>query len=61
MYGSNLISKEQEYDVCVVGAGPVGLAVALECEAAGLSVLLIEAGQARSRKLADSLCDAGDF
>jgi GMC oxidoreductase/FAD binding domain-containing protein len=53
-----LITREQEYDVCVVGAGPVGLAAALECEASGLSVLLIDAGQARSQKLADDLCEA---
>jgi choline dehydrogenase-like flavoprotein len=33
-------------DVCVVGAGPVGLAVVLACEAAGLSVLLVESGPA---------------
>jgi hypothetical protein len=35
------------YDVCVVGAGPVGLAVAMECEAAGMSVLLLEAAPER--------------
>ncbi|NMN60002.1 choline dehydrogenase-like flavoprotein [Xanthobacter sp. SG618] len=33
------------HDVCVVGSGPVGIAVALACEEAGLSVLLLEAGQ----------------
>jgi choline dehydrogenase-like flavoprotein len=31
-------------DVCVIGTGPVGLAVALECERLGLSVLALEAG-----------------
>lgn len=35
----------QGYDVCIVGAGPVGLALALEAEALGLSVLLLESGQ----------------
>lgn len=32
------------HDVCVVGAGPVGLALALEAQSCGLRVLLLEAG-----------------
>lgn len=44
MYLSEAPPVEQIYDVCVVGAGPVGIALALECESAGLSVLLLEAG-----------------
>ncbi|WP_218938436.1 GMC oxidoreductase [Modestobacter altitudinis] len=35
-------------DVCVVGAGPVGLALALEAADSGLHVLLVEAGGADS-------------
>jgi GMC oxidoreductase/FAD dependent oxidoreductase len=31
-------------DVCIIGAGPVGIAVALECERRGLSVTLLESG-----------------
>src|SRR5262249_33564334 len=31
-------------DLCVVGAGPVGIALAFACEANGLSVLLVESG-----------------
>jgi aryl-alcohol dehydrogenase-like predicted oxidoreductase len=31
-------------DVCVVGAGPLGIALALACRARGLSVLLLESG-----------------
>ena len=42
-------------DVCVVGAGPVGLAVALACEAAGLSVLLLESGPAEPDTFSASL------
>ncbi|HRP10860.1 MAG TPA: GMC oxidoreductase [Terricaulis sp.] len=32
------------YDVCVVGAGPAGLACAFDCHDAGLTTLLLEAG-----------------
>ncbi len=45
----------RSYDVCVVGAGPVGLAVALHCEAAGLAVLLLESGEANPDAFAASL------
>ena len=31
-------------DVCIIGAGPVGIALALECERLGFSVLIFEAG-----------------
>ncbi|MFD1747475.1 FAD-dependent oxidoreductase [Rhizobium helianthi] len=33
-------------DVCIVGAGPVGLSLAIRCQARGLSVLVLEAGGA---------------
>ncbi|MCJ8521471.1 hypothetical protein ABID21_004589 [Pseudorhizobium tarimense] len=36
-------------DVCVVGAGPVGLALALRLEELGLSVLILESGPSGSR------------
>ncbi len=46
-----------ESDVCIVGAGPVGLATAFACEAAGLRVLLLESGDsapsARSAQLSN--------
>ena len=35
------------YDVCIVGAGPVGIALALECAGRGLSVALLDAGPDR--------------
>jgi choline dehydrogenase-like flavoprotein len=55
MYVANLPSDGRRYDVCVVGAGPVGLALALECEAAGLTVLLLDAGPAPSQRHIDNL------
>ncbi|WP_272840502.1 GMC oxidoreductase [Rhodoplanes sp. TEM] len=42
-------------DVCVVGAGPVGLAVSLECEARGLRVVLLESGLQRNCSEAQAL------
>ena len=38
------------YDCCVVGAGPVGLAFAMEAAEAGARVLLIDAGDVTSGK-----------
>lgn len=35
---------DQEFDVCVVGAGPAGLSCAFACHEQGLRVLLLEAG-----------------
>ena len=48
---------EQEFDVCIVGAGPVGLTLALECEASGLSVLLLEAGQEHPSEIPPELAN----
>lgn len=42
-------------DVCVVGAGPVGIALALACEQRGLSVLLLESGREEQDAIAASL------
>jgi choline dehydrogenase-like flavoprotein len=39
-----------ESDVCVVGAGPVGIAFALACEDQGLSVLVVESGNMRASR-----------
>jgi hypothetical protein len=58
MRAPDLSSQAPQYDVCVVGAGPVGLTLALECEAAGLSVLLIEAGDQGRTRIPDGFNDA---
>lgn len=38
-------SEADVYDLCVVGAGPVGLSLALAAQARGLRVLVLEAGR----------------
>ncbi len=38
---------DQTFDVCIVGAGPAGLACAFNCHERGLRVLLLEAGARR--------------
>ena len=45
-------------DVCVVGAGPIGIALALACEKEGLSVLLIESGDKTFNAFANRLSQA---
>ncbi|WP_146032671.1 FAD-dependent oxidoreductase [Sinorhizobium sp. M4_45] len=35
-------------DLCIVGAGPVGLALALRCATRGLSVSLVDGGDSAS-------------
>jgi choline dehydrogenase-like flavoprotein len=39
------LSSEKTWDLCLVGTGPVGMAMALECERLGLEVLMLEAGE----------------
>jgi choline dehydrogenase-like flavoprotein len=43
------------FDVCVIGSGPAGLAVALACEARNLSTLILESGGMKPRGIASSL------
>lgn len=45
-------------DICVVGAGPVGISLALELARRGRSVLLLELGDARASEAALNLSDA---
>lgn len=39
------VSVPTPHDVCIVGAGPVGIALAIACEAHGLRTLVLESGQ----------------
>jgi choline dehydrogenase-like flavoprotein len=41
--------------VCVVGAGPVGIALALACEERGMSVLLLESGREQPEEFSAAL------
>jgi len=47
-----------ERDVCIIGAGPVGMVLALELSRRGKSVLLLESGGQGVRKDVQSLSDA---
>jgi choline dehydrogenase-like flavoprotein len=42
-------------DVCIVGAGPVGIALALACERHGMSVLVLESGHEQPDRFAATL------
>jgi len=46
------------HDLCVVGAGPVGLALATECSRLGLRVLVLESGGKVAEANVQSLSDA---
>jgi choline dehydrogenase-like flavoprotein len=37
-------TRERPWDVCIVGSGPVGMALAFECDSLGLEVLVLESG-----------------
>jgi choline dehydrogenase-like flavoprotein len=41
-------------DVCIAGAGPIGLALAFKCAKAGLSVLLVDAGSSEGHSRAQT-------
>ena len=42
-------------DVCVVGAGPIGIALAIACESHGISVLVLESGREQPDRFAATL------
>lgn len=39
-----MLQKENHYDIIIIGAGPIGMACAIEAKQAGLSYLIIEKG-----------------
>ena len=39
-----MLQKENHYDIIIIGAGPIGIACAIEAKQAGLSYLIIEKG-----------------
>ncbi|QPH41465.1 YpdA family putative bacillithiol disulfide reductase [Pedobacter endophyticus] len=40
----NLLENQNHYDILIIGAGPIGMACAIEAQKAGLSYLIIEKG-----------------
>lgn len=46
---------ERRTDVCIVGAGPAGIALALQCETRGLSVCLVDAGGYKPKRVEPAL------
>lgn len=46
------------YDVCIIGAGPAGIAAAMEISKSGLSVVLVESGTEENNSSAQQLSDA---
>src|SRR3954468_19876801 len=55
MIFNTLRTSGSNEDICIIGCGPVGMALALECASLGLSVALIESG---NLKPSDALVDA---
>jgi choline dehydrogenase-like flavoprotein len=55
MIYNTLRTSGSEKDICIIGSGPVGMALALECASLGLSVALVESG---NLKPSDELVDA---
>lgn len=51
------IAVTQFYDICIIGAGPAGIILALECARlrSGLKIILLEAGPAAAQALDDSV------
>lgn len=55
-YGPDIATRQ--YDVCIVGAGPSGISLALELARLRRSVLLLESGAALPNPTAQALADA---
>jgi GMC oxidoreductase/FAD dependent oxidoreductase len=49
---------DASHDVCIVGAGPVGISLAVELERFGLSVLLLESGKKKADAYIQELSNA---
>ena len=48
MVSSQPPNYDKIWDLCIVGTGPVGIALAMECERLGREVLVLESGGAKS-------------
>jgi choline dehydrogenase-like flavoprotein len=56
-HNAEIPASARECDVCIVGAGPAGLTVALELAGSGLSVVILESGGADSNATVQDLND----
>ena len=52
---SNLSRDEDEYDLCIVGAGPAGLVIASELAYTGLRICVLESGGERRSTSANAV------
>lgn len=62
MIVDRLPEREQPWDFCIVGSGPVGMALALQLDALGRNVLVLESGgrQLESEREEDSRAEIAD-
>lgn len=58
MFGDAFDRSQSAAEVTIIGAGPVGLAIALELDRLGISSQVLEAGGLRRRRSVDSLFTA---
>src|SRR4051812_49869897 len=59
MYGEHCMGESSGVDVVVVGGGTAGAAVAVALRRQGLSVLVLDRGEERARRVGETLAGVG--